>query len=49
MAELEPEDVEDAVGGDGDALMAIYGEGSRVGTNRAAGLEIPQPFPGSRC
>ena|SRR5437867_1314048 len=47
LSPLEAEDVEDAVGGDGDTLVAVDGEGHRIGDDGSAGLEIPQGFPGA--
>lgn len=39
---LIPEDEERMAGGDGDVLLAFYVEGDGVGTDRAAGLEVPE-------
>src|SRR5579859_4225720 len=45
---LEAEDVEDAVGGDGDALVAVDGERHGIGDNAAAGLKVPQRLSRAR-
>jgi hypothetical protein len=38
---LEAEDVENAIGGDGDALMAIDEERHRVSTDGTSRLKVP--------
>src|SRR5215467_5875466 len=41
---LQTEEVEDAVDGDGNALMAVNGERDGIGLDGAARLEVPQRF-----
>ena len=40
-SELQAEDVENAIGGDGDTLVAVEGERDGIGADTAAGLEFP--------
>src|SRR6267142_46036 len=47
LALREPEDVEDLIGADGDALVPIDIEGYGIGADAAAGLEVPQRFSGA--
>ena len=39
---LQTENVEDVVGGDGDALVAVKSERDGIGMDAAAGLKLPK-------